>query len=105
MTTGTRAGGPGGAEGAPRSADAARLLRRAALFLPGAVPRDGRIAFWDPDGEDDAPGRFEEEPEPVGAPFGAADAGSRRDPVLYTPGRLTVVRADPAGGAPAAQRR
>ncbi|WP_030853745.1 DEAD/DEAH box helicase [Streptomyces griseus] len=98
MTTGTRAGGPGGAEGAPRSADAARLLRRAALFLPGAVPRDGRIAFWDPDGEDDAPGRFEEEPEPVGAPFGAADAGSRRDPVPYTPGRLTVVRADPAAG-------
>ncbi|MFD3904859.1 DEAD/DEAH box helicase [Streptomyces sp. CB04723] len=98
MTTGTRAGGPGGAEGAPRSADAARLLRRAALFLPGAVPRDGRIAFWDPDGEDDAPGRFEEEPEPAGAPFGAADAGARRDPVPYTPGRLTVVRADPATG-------
>ncbi|MFE7047861.1 DEAD/DEAH box helicase [Streptomyces californicus] len=98
MTTGTRAGGPGGAEGAPRSADAARLLRRAALFLPGAVPRDGRIAFWDPDGEDDAPGRFEEEPEPAGAPFGAADAGARRDPVPYTPGRLTVVRADPAAG-------
>ncbi|MEU1796754.1 DEAD/DEAH box helicase [Streptomyces californicus] len=98
MTTRTRAGGPGGAEGASRSADAARLLRRAALFLPGAVPRDGRIAFWDPDGEDDAPGRFEEEPEPAGAPFGAADAGSRRDPVPYTPGRLTVVRADPAAG-------
>ncbi|MFE7055209.1 DEAD/DEAH box helicase [Streptomyces californicus] len=98
MTTRTRAGGPGGAEGAPRSADAARLLRRAALFLPGAVPRDGRIAFWDPDGEDDAPGRFEEEPEPAGAPFGAADAGARRDPVPYTPGRLTVVRADPAAG-------
>ncbi|WP_369021040.1 SNF2-related protein [Streptomyces californicus] len=98
MTTGTRAGEPGGAEGAPRSADAARLLRRAALFLPGAVPRDGRIAFWDPDGEDDAPGRFEEEPEPAGAPFGAADAGARRDPVPYTPGRLTVVRADPAAG-------
>ncbi|MFF7876476.1 DEAD/DEAH box helicase [Streptomyces californicus] len=98
MTTGTRAGGPGGAEGAPRSADAARLLRRAALFLPGAVPRDGRIAFWDPDGEDDAPGRFEEEPEPAGTPFGAADAGAGRDPVPYTPGRLTVVRADPATG-------
>ncbi|MET8706234.1 DEAD/DEAH box helicase [Streptomyces californicus] len=98
MTTGTRAGEPGGAEGAPRSAGAARLLRRAALFLPGAVPRGGRIAFWDPDGEDDAPGRFEEEPEPAGAPFGAADAGARRDPVPYTPGRLTVVRADPAAG-------
>ncbi|MFE9455251.1 DEAD/DEAH box helicase [Streptomyces californicus] len=98
MTTGTHEGGPGGAEGAPRSADAARLLRRAALFLPGAVPRDGRIAFWDPDTEDDGPGRFEVEPEPVGAPFGAAEAGVRRDPVPYTPGRLTVVRADPGAG-------
>ncbi|MFH8884986.1 DEAD/DEAH box helicase [Streptomyces californicus] len=98
MTTGTRAGGPGGAEGAPRSADAARLLRRAALFLPGAVPREGRIAFWDPASEDEAPGRFEEQPEPVGAPFGTADAGARRDSVPYTPGRLTVVRAAPAAG-------
>lgn len=27
-----------------------RLLRCAAVFLPGVLPRDGRIAFWDPDG-------------------------------------------------------
>ncbi|MBT2402294.1 MULTISPECIES: DEAD/DEAH box helicase [unclassified Streptomyces] len=27
------------------------LLRRAAVFLPGAVPREGRVAFWCPDGE------------------------------------------------------
>ncbi|MEV2247142.1 SNF2-related protein [Streptomyces sp. NPDC049970] len=27
-----------------------RLLRCAAVFLPGALPRDGRIAFWDPEG-------------------------------------------------------
>ncbi|MFC8229248.1 DEAD/DEAH box helicase [Streptomyces sp. NPDC057287] len=26
------------------------LLRCAAVFLPGELPRDGRIAFWDPDG-------------------------------------------------------
>ncbi|MCX5396378.1 DEAD/DEAH box helicase [Streptomyces sp. NBC_00102] len=25
-----------------------RLLRRAAVFLPAPLPRDGRIAFWDP---------------------------------------------------------
>ncbi|MFD5421145.1 SNF2-related protein [Streptomyces sp. NPDC127069] len=27
------------------------LLRRAAVFLPAAVPREGRVAFWDPEGE------------------------------------------------------
>ncbi|MEU8676571.1 DEAD/DEAH box helicase [Streptomyces sp. NPDC048560] len=26
-----------------------RLLRRPAVFLPAALPRDGRIAFWDPE--------------------------------------------------------
>ncbi|MEV4330601.1 DEAD/DEAH box helicase [Streptomyces sp. NPDC049597] len=26
------------------------LLRCAAVFVPGALPRDGRVAFWDPDG-------------------------------------------------------
>ncbi|QNE79482.1 ATP-dependent helicase [Streptomyces finlayi] len=31
-----------------------RLLRRAAVFLPGSLPRDGRIAFWDPEGESSA---------------------------------------------------
>ncbi|MFJ7491309.1 DEAD/DEAH box helicase [Streptomyces sp. NPDC097727] len=29
---------------------AARLLSCAAVFLPASLPRDGRIAFWDPDG-------------------------------------------------------
>ncbi|MGP3633795.1 DEAD/DEAH box helicase [Streptomyces sp. 24-1644] len=33
-----------------QSAAAGRLLRRAAVFLPASLPRDGRIAFWDPDG-------------------------------------------------------
>ncbi|OKK19104.1 helicase [Streptomyces sp. CB00455] len=34
------------------SSDASRgLLRHAAVFLPGAVPRQGRIAFWSPDGD------------------------------------------------------
>ncbi|MER5554384.1 DEAD/DEAH box helicase [Streptomyces sp. NPDC002793] len=33
-----------------REAAAGRLSRCAAVFLPGALPRDGRIAFWDPEG-------------------------------------------------------
>ncbi|MDX3535947.1 hypothetical protein PV721_16535, partial [Streptomyces sp. MB09-01] len=27
------------------------LLRHAAVFLPAAVPRQGRVAFWAPDGD------------------------------------------------------
>ncbi|MFE3286829.1 ATP-dependent helicase, partial [Streptomyces sp. NPDC059233] len=27
------------------------LLRHAAVFLPAAVPREGRVAFWAPDGD------------------------------------------------------
>ncbi|MGY4935493.1 hypothetical protein ACWD7T_31170, partial [Streptomyces sp. 900116325] len=27
-----------------------RLLRCAAVFLPAPLPREGRVAFWDPDG-------------------------------------------------------
>ncbi|GAA1365330.1 SNF2-related protein [Streptomyces beijiangensis] len=30
--------------------DPSALVRRAAVFLPGAVPREGRFAFWDPSG-------------------------------------------------------
>ncbi|WP_326764978.1 DEAD/DEAH box helicase [Streptomyces sp. NBC_01591] len=33
-----------------QDASAVRLLRCAAVFLPAPLPRDGRIAFWDPDG-------------------------------------------------------
>ncbi|WLQ33204.1 DEAD/DEAH box helicase [Streptomyces castrisilvae] len=32
----------------PQDADENRLLRCAAVFLPGTPPRQGRIAFWDP---------------------------------------------------------
>ncbi|GAA2449614.1 DEAD/DEAH box helicase [Streptomyces pulveraceus] len=37
---------------APQRQDAstARLLRCAAVFLPAALPREGSVAFWDPDG-------------------------------------------------------
>ncbi|MFD0428780.1 hypothetical protein ACFQ60_15450 [Streptomyces zhihengii] len=34
----------------PAGATSAALRRCAAVFLPGALPRDGRIAFWDPEG-------------------------------------------------------
>ncbi|MFC9245334.1 SNF2-related protein [Streptomyces sp. NPDC057136] len=37
-----------------QSLAADRLLRRAAVFLPAALPRDGRIAFWDPEGPSDS---------------------------------------------------
>ncbi|MEU9063431.1 DEAD/DEAH box helicase [Streptomyces sp. NPDC048430] len=33
-----------------------RLLRCAAVFLPAELPRDGRIAFWDPEGAVGLPG-------------------------------------------------
>ncbi|MGQ4485820.1 SNF2-related protein [Streptomyces sp. SAS_281] len=32
----------------PQDADSSRLLRCAAVFLPGTPPRRGRVAFWDP---------------------------------------------------------
>lgn len=72
--------------GEPRTADVGRLLRCAAVFLPGPVPREGRIAFWDPH----ADGRG-------GSSFAYAD-GSLADAVPYSPHQLTVVRRD--GAAP-----
>lgn len=47
-----------------------RLVRYAAVFLPAALPRDGRIAFWDPEGVAPAP-------LPTGR---RATAGIRRTP-------------------------
>ncbi|MFE5095795.1 DEAD/DEAH box helicase [Streptomyces sp. NPDC056638] len=59
-------------------ASAARLLSCAAVFLPASPSRDGRIAFWDPDGG------------PLPEPGGSADFEDR------TPGptaaEITVVR-------------
>ncbi|MDP5311261.1 DEAD/DEAH box helicase [Streptomyces poriferorum] len=34
----------------PRDVATGRLLRCAAVFLPATLPREGRIAFWDPEG-------------------------------------------------------
>ncbi|WP_274029486.1 DEAD/DEAH box helicase [Streptomyces sp. MMBL 11-1] len=80
----------------PRTADAARLLRRAAVFLPGPVPRDGRVAFWDPLADagpwhDDARGGS-------GTPFTYVETPDHPDSVPYTDARLTMVRPDPAAG-------
>ncbi|MFF7501972.1 DEAD/DEAH box helicase, partial [Streptomyces lavendulae] len=35
----------------PAPAPPSPLLRRAAVFLPAAVPREGRVAFWCPEGD------------------------------------------------------
>lgn len=80
--------------GGPRTADVGRLLRCAAVFLPGPVPREGRIAFWDPHAE--APG---------GSSFAYADgthADDRApaDAVPYSPDQLTVLRRDGAAPPP-----
>ncbi|MFG2296877.1 DEAD/DEAH box helicase, partial [Streptomyces sp. NPDC048603] len=69
--------------GAGASVTAASLRRRAAVFLPAAVPRQGRIAFWSPDGEPwpDGPGGPAgpggPEPLTVVRPHGAAGVRSR----------------------------
>ncbi|WP_097916502.1 MULTISPECIES: DEAD/DEAH box helicase [Streptomyces] len=105
MTARTREGEPRDTEDTSRTADAGRLLRCAAVFLPGPVPRDGRVAFWDPladggpwhdDGahpwhDDGAQGRS-------GPPFAYAETLGRPDSVPCTTARLTVVRPDPAAG-------
>ncbi|MGW9370715.1 SNF2-related protein [Streptomyces xanthophaeus] len=36
---------------APAGNTARALLRHAAVFLPAAVPREGRVAFWSPEGD------------------------------------------------------
>ncbi|MBM7438323.1 DEAD/DEAH box helicase [Streptomyces sp. HB132] len=57
-----------------------RLLRCAAVFLPAEPPRDGRVAFWDPERTDGPTG-----PDAVstgGAPRAEAVPPSRTDAVL-----------------------
>ncbi|MBT2450122.1 ATP-dependent helicase [Streptomyces sp. ISL-43] len=57
-------------------AEPSALLRHAAVFLPAAVPRESRIAFWAPDGS------------PLPADDGGGGEGGRGG----TPAPLTVVR-------------
>ncbi|MFI1527282.1 DEAD/DEAH box helicase [Streptomyces griseus] len=89
-------GESGGAEGASRTVVAGRLLRCAAVFLPGPVPRDGRVAFWDPLA-DPGPWPADGAPDRSGTPFAHAEPDGT-DPVPCTTARLTVVRPDPADG-------
>ncbi|MFF8797399.1 DEAD/DEAH box helicase [Streptomyces globisporus] len=95
-------------EGETRTADVARLLRHPAVFLPGPVPREGRIAFWDLSADggshidggshaDGEPWRADPVPERTGTPFAYTDT-ARPDTVPYTSARLTVVRPDDAAG-------
>ena len=96
--------------GVPRTADVGRLLRCAAVFLPGPVPREGRIAFWDPHAEPGAPARDGSssfayaDSAYVGSTYangayanGAhADDRAPADAVPYSASLLTVVRRDAA---------
>ncbi|MEV5677716.1 DEAD/DEAH box helicase [Streptomyces sp. NPDC052164] len=68
-----------------------RLLRCPAVFLPAALPRDGRIAFWDPEERGDTaragnPFAYAADPAPAGS---SAHATTE-------PTELTVVRRDGA---------
>lgn len=61
-----------------------RLMRCAAVFVPDALPRDGRIAFWDPEGAVGPMSHFGY-PGPGGTPYTVTD--------------ITVVVPDGDGGA------
>ncbi|KAB2592430.1 DEAD/DEAH box helicase [Streptomyces arboris] len=68
------------------------MLRCAAVFLPGPVPREGHIAFWDPHAGADAATRD-------GSSFSYADDAytddrASADTVPYSVSQLTVVRRD-----------
>ncbi|WP_411084247.1 DEAD/DEAH box helicase [Streptomyces sp. cmx-18-6] len=74
--------------GEQRIADIGRLLRCAAVFLPGPVPREGRIAFWDPHAthDDDRTARGGR------SSFAYADDQAPVDAVPYSAAAITVVR-------------
>ncbi|MFI5816320.1 SNF2-related protein [Streptomyces sp. NPDC051643] len=97
-------------EASPR-ADIAVPVRLAAVFLPAPLPRDGRIAFWDPDGGplpdrergplptlDGGPPPTPDKGTPAypdkGSRPSAADAASGPS---HDPTRLTVVRPHGSG--------
>ncbi|MEW1611913.1 MULTISPECIES: DEAD/DEAH box helicase [unclassified Streptomyces] len=81
---------PGGGELLP--ADIGRLLRCAAVFLPGPVPREGQIAFWDPQAHGDRAARSGS--SFTYADYAYADARAPADAVPYRAAELTVVRRD-----------
>ncbi|MFF9405033.1 DEAD/DEAH box helicase [Streptomyces anandii] len=78
----------GAADGTTDAAAGALSVRLAAVFLPAPLPREGRVAFWDPDGQvwgerGPAPAT------PPAAPGAPAPTHTRTD--------LTVVRRHGAG--------
>lgn len=76
-----------GADGAPVVS-----VRFAAVFLPAPLPRQGRVAFWDPEGTPVPASAGDPAPVPAGDADGGPAAGhSVRDV------RLTVVRPHGAG--------
>ncbi|MEV7614306.1 SNF2-related protein, partial [Streptomyces sp. NPDC089799] len=70
-------GKPAGPQPTGWAAAGAPLRRRAAVFLPAAVPRQGRVAFWSPDGEPWPDGPGTPEPLTVVRPHGAAGVRGR----------------------------
>ncbi|MEU0036817.1 SNF2-related protein, partial [Streptomyces sp. NPDC006333] len=98
-------------EGVPRT-DMAVPVRLAAVFLPAPLPRDGRVAFWDPDGgplpaldggqpvtpDEGSPATRDKgspaSPDRAEAP--ASAAGPAIEPP-HDPTRLTVVRPHGSG--------
>ncbi|MFE3142664.1 DEAD/DEAH box helicase [Streptomyces scopuliridis] len=68
----------------------AALARCAAVFLPAGLPREGRVAFWSPDGDLPASALGE----------GGTAPGAAGDPSAtgLGPGELTVVRLRGVGG-------
>ncbi|MPY53994.1 DEAD/DEAH box helicase [Streptomyces sp. K1PN6] len=92
------------AEGAARAAapgaDDARAVsvRLAAVFLPAPLPRQGRVAFWDPEGGSGSP--FAGHPEShtgAGADAGAGGGRSSGPGQSAHDAELTVVRRHGAG--------
>ncbi|MFJ5722730.1 DEAD/DEAH box helicase [Streptomyces sp. NPDC093149] len=72
-------------------ASAVRLLSCAAVFLPASLPRDGRVAFWDPDGGPlPEPGDFSgNAADPEGS---VPDAVAREITVVRGHGRENAIR-------------
>ncbi|MEU9594985.1 DEAD/DEAH box helicase [Streptomyces sp. NPDC048193] len=63
--------------------------RLAAVFLPAPLPRDGRIAFWDPEGGPVTAPASEHGAQPAGPP---GDGGDGAPEGVPEPTELTVVR-------------
>nr|WSW69837.1 DEAD/DEAH box helicase [Streptomyces sp. NBC_00995] len=81
----------------PHDAATVRLLRCAAVFLPAVLPREGRIAFWDPEGHP-LPGRDDLWAPATGHGAGASGP-AEADGSGVRAGEITVVRREGGLGA------